>query len=154
MPDNSDADKAKGIINIVVKETKEELQDALKETINLGRTSILEFIKIGGSVVSPANAKIIADLYLTAETAVLAGNTIYANSIIERLNIAVAAYGTIYKSKSAKRLMAMWQSALSILTKLIRSVGSIASGGLTGLVDVGINAVTDAVNEAATKAGG
>lgn len=129
-------------------QSKDVLTGALREAINLGRNSALEYIKMGTTVVPPAVAKQMGDLYLIAETDMLAGRTDHATAIVEKLNQAAASYGIVYKSQSAKRLQAIWQGALNIITKLISRLGSVATGGLSGLVEFGIGVVTDVAKKA------
>ena len=131
---------------------EKELKAAAKELIKLGQDSFKTFISDVGKTLTSEQAKQLADLYARAEARALVGDSSSATRVLGRLNLTARAAANVQRSQSTKKAIAVWDSALKIVSSLATTLASIGSAGLSSLAKVGMEAATGLVDDLAGKA--
>lgn len=142
------ADESLDIWNKVKDKGEKELKGAAKDLVKIGRDALNDFLKDIKDTATSDTAKQIAELYARAEANALSGKSVSAMRIIQRLNLTSRAAANVKRSQTIKKAIAVWDSALKVLTTVATRLAGIGSAGLSDLVSAGADAAVDLVDSA------
>lgn len=126
---------------------EKEIKAAAKDLLKIGRDAFGDFVKDIGGALTSEQTKQIADLYARAEIRALSGNSASANRVIARLNLTARAAANVKRSQTTKKAIAVWNSALKVLSSLASSLASVGSAGLSDLAKAGLDMATEAADD-------
>jgi len=125
---------------------EKEIKSAAKDLLKIGRDAFNDFVKDVGSTLTSEQTKLLGELYVRAEARALTGNSASASRVIARLNLTARASANVKRSQTTKKAIAVWNSALKVLTSLASSLASLGGAGLADLAKAGLDSAKGAVD--------
>jgi hypothetical protein len=144
--------EAMKILNDLKDKGEKEIRASAKDLLKLGQNAFKGFMSDVKDAVSSEDAKALADLYVRAEARALTGDSLSAARVLGRLNLTARAMANVKRSQQIKSAIAVWDSALKIITSLASKVLSLGGAGLSDLLSVGVDMASKAVEGFVSKA--